>query len=323
MAAGWFTVEVVDKRAEAEDIFVFELANSDGSALPAFDAGAHVEVLLGGSVRHYSLCNSPIERHRYLLGILREEPGRGGSRMFCDSRTIGDVVTIRGPHNRFRLVGGASQSILIAGGIGVTPLIAMAEQLAAKGSCFELHYLARTRARTAFFDRLTVSAFAPSVQFHFDDGPAEQQAQISAILGAAEPGKHVYICGPGGMMDAAIAIATKNGWHQNNIHTERFANGGAPAAENVENGEFHVEINSTGQRVLVLAGQTVVRALAEAKIQISTSCEEGICGTCIVGVLDGVPDHRDAILTDEERLGGKLFVPCCSRAKSNVLVLDL
>ena len=320
MSSEWFATRVARKTQEATGIFSYELVDPEGKALPPFEAGAHVEVRVGDKIRQFSLCNPPSERNRYVLGVQRELNGRGGSARFCDTVQEGDIVMLRGPHNLFRLEPGAAKSLLLAGGIGVTPILAMAEQLHAGGASFEFHYCTRTRERTAFYDRVAAAPYAGATQFHFDDGPEEQRPNLAKWLAEPSADKHVYICGPGAMMDVAVEIAKKQGWADDHVHLERFT-GVVPKPGDAT--EFYVEIKKTGQLILIPKDKTVVEALRAVGIDIPVSCEQGVCATCLTNIVEGVPDHRDLILTKQEHESGKIFTPCVSRALSDILVIDL
>lgn len=321
MSGGSLTVRVARKALEAEGIASFELVSTDGSPLPAFAAGSHIDVQLpGGPTRQYSLCNDPAETHRYLIAVLRDAASRGGSAAMHEQVKVGDTLFISTPKNHFALAHEAQSHLLLAGGIGVTPLLCMAERLAHSGARFEMHYCTRSRARTAFVRRIEDSPLASRVQFHFDDGPAAQRAEIDALVGPPGPGQHLYVCGPKGFMDAVLARARAQGWPEAQIHYEFF--GAGPVGDG-EAGGFEVMLASSGRVVAVPAGVSVVQALAACGIAVATSCEQGVCGTCLTRVIDGVPDHRDLYLTPEEQAAGDQFLPCCSRAKSGRLVLDL
>lgn len=310
------------KTAEAEGICSFELVDPAGAPLPAFTAGAHVDVHVpGGPVRPYSLCNDPADRSHYRIAVLREAASRGGSAGMHERVREGDTLAIGLPRNHFALADGASGHLLLAGGIGITPLLAMAQALAAQGADFTLHYATRSAARTAFAAALRDVPWAARVQLHRDDGPPEQQLDLAALLARAQAGRHVYVCGPQGFIDAAMAAARAAGWRDDQLHSESFAPAAADAA-----GErpFELVLARSGQRVVpVPAGTSAVQALVAAGIVVPTSCEQGICGTCLTRVVDGVPDHRDQYLTDEERAANDQFLPCCSRATSARLVIDL
>ena len=314
-------VRVERKTQEALDICTFELVDTSGRPLPAFSAGSHIDVQLpGGITRQYSLCNDPQESHRYLIGVLKDPATRGGSKAMHEQVNEGDTLTISAPRNHFPLAHEAAHSLLLAGGIGVTPILGRAERLAIAGASFELHYATRSRERTAFHDRIAGAGFAPKVQFHFDDGAPAQKLQLDTLLAAPMPGTHLYVCGPKGFMDAVLAKARANGWPEAQIHYEYF---GAVVATKLDDGSFEVKLASSGKIVLILKDQTVTAALAAAGVEILTSCEQGVCGTCITRVLEGEPDHRDLYFTPEEQARNDQFTPCCSRSKSPLLVLDL
>lgn len=320
-AAAAFSVRVARKTAEAEGICSFELVRTDGQPLPAFAAGSHVDIEIpGGFTRQYSLCNDPAETHRYLIAVLRDAGSRGGSVAMHDHVSEGDVLSISAPKNHFALAHDARSHLLLAGGIGVTPLLCMAERLAHVGAEFEMHYCTRSRARTAFMQRIAATEFAARVAFHFDDGPDAQRLNLAALLSSPTPGRHVYVCGPKGFMDAVLGAARANGWPEAQIHHEFF---GATVAARSDDGSFAVKLGSSGRVIPVAADRTVVQALAEAGVSVATSCEQGVCGTCLTRVIEGMPDHRDMYLTPEEQAAGDQFLPCCSRSKTPLLVLDL
>ena len=314
-------VRVTRKVAEAEDICSFELQAVDGRPLPAFSAGSHVDVHgPGGLVRQYSLCNDPGETHRYLIAVLKDAGSRGGSRAMHEQVNEGDTLTISAPKNHFALAHDATEHLLLAGGIGITPLLCMAERLAVSGAAFTLHYATRSRARTAFIERIAGSSFAARVQHHFDDGDTAQRLNLAQALAAPRPGAHLYVCGPQGFMDAVLAAARAAGWPEAQLHWEFF---GAAPVDTANDGGFEVQLASSGRVIVVARDQSVAQALEAAGVIVPTSCEQGVCGTCLTRVLDGVPDHRDLYLTPEEQAANDQFTPCCSRAKSARLVLDL
>lgn len=313
------TLRVARKTIQALDICSFELCADDGAPLPAFSAGAHIDVFLpGGLSRQYSLCGDPRDSARYTIGVLRDAQSRGGSRAMHESVHEGDLLQVGLPRNHFPLVP-AAHSLLLAGGIGVTPLLAMAETLHAEGASFELHYCTRSAERTAFVPRIQASAYASRVQFHHDDGAPHQQFALDQVLDSA-PGAHLYVCGPRGFMDAVLTGARQRGWPPERLHHEYFS--GLPAAHDSD-GAFQVILASSGQTIHVPKGTTITRALAEAGVDIMTSCEQGVCGTCLTRVLQGVPDHRDSYLSAEERAANDQLLPCCSRAQTPALTLDL
>lgn len=314
-------VRLANKRDVATDICEFELASVDGSALPAFTAGAHIDVhVANGLVRQYSLCNPPGETHRYCVGVLRDPVSRGGS-VGMHALAPGAELEISAPRNHFPLADDAQHSILLAGGIGVTPILCMAESLAARNASFEVHYCTREPARTAFRDRFSREGLASRTHFYFDSEGA--RADLDAILAQPSGGKHLYVCGPAGFIEAVLARAEAKQWPEGNVHREYFA---APVQADA-NGEgdrpFQVKLHSSGRVIDVKAGETIVAALAAQGVEVQMSCEQGVCGTCLTRVIDGIPDHRDVYLTDEERAANDQMLPCCSRSKSAMLVLDL
>lgn len=315
------TVKVAHKRSEAEDICALELVDPQGGTLPPFSAGSHIDVHLpGGVVRQYSLCNDPRENHRYLIAVLNEPSSRGGSRAVHEQVHEGQLLQISAPKNHFALAHEARRSLLLAGGIGITPILCMAERLAHLEADFEMHYCTRSRARTAFHDRIRAAAFADRVSFHFDDAGPAQQIDLDALLAAPQPGTHLYVCGPKGFMDAVLSRARERGWPAEQLHYEFFT---AEAVDTAGDQPFDVKLASSGRVIRVERDQTVVQALAQAGVDVVTSCEQGVCGTCLTRVLEGVPDHRDLYLTPEEQARNDQFTPCCSRAKTPLLVLDL
>jgi len=314
------TVRVLRKKQEAEGIASFELVREGGGPLPAFSAGSHIDVHVpGGATRQYSLCNDPVLRNVYRIAVLRDAASRGGSVAMHDQVHEGDLLTISEPRNHFPLVH-AVRTLLFAGGIGITPLLCMAQRLAAVGADFELHYCTRSQARTAFVDEIAASPFAARVHYHFDDGPPEQKLDLAQLLPQVETQTHLYVCGPAGFIHHVTEWARSHGWPAQQIHVEFFA---GAAQDTAGDRPFEVKIASTGQVVTVPADQTVVKALAAHGIEILTSCEQGVCGTCITRVLEGECDHRDLYFTDEEKARNDQFTPCCSRARSARLVLDL
>jgi vanillate monooxygenase ferredoxin subunit len=289
--------------------------------LPPFSAGSHVDVHVpGGITRQYSLCNDPAESHRYLIGVLKDPASRGGSEAMHTRVKEGDALTIGAPKNLFPLAHEARRSLLLAGGIGITPILCMAERLAAAGAEFEMHYCTRSPSRTAFRHRIQASTFEPRVQFHFDDGDAAQKLDLAVLLGTPVAGTHLYVCGPKGFMDAVLGTARTKGWAEAQLHYEFFS---ADPVKLATDNSFLVTLASSGKVIKVAMDQTVVQALAAAGVEVPTSCEQGVCGTCLTRVVSGEPDHRDMYLTPEEHAANQQFLACCSRAKSAMLVLDL
>lgn len=313
-------VRVARRQHEAEGICSFELVADPGQALPPFTAGAHLDVCVApGLVRQYSLCNDPSQTDRYRIAVLREPASRGGSVGMHDKVQVGDRLKVSAPRNHFPLLE-APHSLLLAGGIGVTPILAMARHLHATGAAFEMHYCGRSTQRMAFIDELAQSPFASMVQVHADDGAPEQRLDASRVLASVPDGSHLYVCGPGGFMDHVLGTARAMGWPEARLHREYFA--GVVSPTDVDSA-FDVRVASTGQTLHVPAHQRVIDVLAAHGINVPVSCESGVCGTCLTRVLDGRVDHRDTFLTDSERQANDQFTPCCSRASSALLVLDL
>jgi vanillate O-demethylase ferredoxin subunit len=313
-------VRVRARRQEADGICSFELVPVEGAALPSFRAGAHIDVQVpAGPVRQYSLCSDPQERGYWRIGVLRDSASRGGSSGMHDAAQVGTVLKVSAPKNLFALAE-APHSVLVAGGIGVTPILAMAQQLHRDGQPFELHYCARAPQRMAFRDEITASAFADRAAMYFSDHPGARRFDALAALRAAPAGAHLYVCGPAGFMDDVLASARTAGWAEDRLHREHFA--GAPQ-ETAGDRPFQLQLARSGARLTVPAGTTALQVLLDHGIDVNYSCESGVCGTCITPVLDGTPDHRDTCLMDAERAGNQLFTPCCSRAKTATLVLDL
>ena len=313
-------LSVVSKKEEARDIYSFELASPDGAALPPFEAGAHIDVHVApGLVRQYSLCNHPAERHRYVIAVLCDADSRGGAKTLHSELHEGDLVTVGAPRNHFALVP-AARTLLVAGGIGVTPLLSMAEWLHHTDANFVLHYCARDPQRAAFHHCLQQQPYASRVQFHFDGGDAAQRLDLPALLAEPDPQLHLYVCGPAGFIEYVVDSARDHGWPGANIHLEYFSNQDLDTAND---GAFEIQIASTGARLAVAADESASTVLNRSGFSIPISCEQGVCGTCLTGVLDGLPDHRDLCLSDEERERNDQFTPCCSRARGKLLVLDL
>lgn len=313
-------VVVVSRKDEAQGICSYELACVDQGPLPAFSAGAHIDVHLpGGLIRQYSLCNHPEEQHRYVIGVLRDPASRGGSQRLHELINAGDRLRISEPRNLFPLAHQAKRSLLFAGGIGITPILCMAERLAHSGADFEMHYCARSSERAAFVDRIRHSAFADRVFLHFDEQP-DTALNAAQVLANPQDNVHVYVCGPGGFMQHVLDSARAQGWQEELLHREYFA---ATPTDTSQDGSFSVKVSSTGQVFEIPADKTVVQVLESHGIDIAMSCEQGICGTCLTRVLDGVPEHRDLFLSEEEQALNDQFTPCCSRSKSPLLVLDI
>jgi vanillate O-demethylase ferredoxin subunit len=314
-------VRVAHKVQETAAICTFELRAHTDAALPPFSAGAHIDVHLpNGLIRQYSLCNDPQDAQRYLIGVLNDPQSRGGSQALHHQVREGDLLRISAPKNHFPLHATGACSLLLAGGIGVTPLLAMAETLTHAGADFTLHYGARSAQHMAFASRIAASHFADRVQFHFDDGAPAQRLDLRNTLAQPQSDDQLYVCGPRGYMDAVLEQARAQGWREDQLHYEFFS---GQVVTHTGDAHFQVLIASSGQVIEVPASMSVTQALAAAGVEIMTACEQGVCGTCLTRVLSGTPDHRDSYLTPEERAANDQFMPCCSRAKTATLTLDL
>jgi vanillate O-demethylase ferredoxin subunit len=312
-------VRVLDRKYEAERVVSVLLGPMPGNSLPAFEAGAHIDLhLADGIVRPYSLANDPGEPDRYLLGILREEASRGGSAQIHDSVEVGTELTIGTPRNLFPLAEDAGYSLLLAGGIGITPLLSMAHRLDSMGKRFDLHVCSRAANRVPFTEALQRSRFAQSVHLHLDDGPKEQLVDLDSLLKGRASHSHVYICGPSGFINHARSIAEKNGWPSESIHVEHF-----DASPELTGGAFRVVLASSGRELMVPANRTLADVLIEHGVPLSKLCDKGICGTCITAVREGIPDHRDLYQSDEQKAANTHITPCCSRSLTARLVLEL
>jgi tetrachlorobenzoquinone reductase len=307
---------------EAEGIVGFELVPLElGAALPLFDAGSHIDIHLPGSalVRSYSLLNTPGERQRYCIAVNRDAASRGGSKAMHEAIRPGQVLSISAPRNNFPLDESAACTVLIAGGIGVTPILSMARRLVALNKPWRLHYVARTQAQAAFvaeLRQLAAGSGAPA-EIVFDQEPAGRRLDLSAIVASLGAGEHVYCCGPLPMLEAfekATAALPRE-----RVHVEYFAAKEAAATA----GGFVVKLAKAGREFTVNPGQSILDCLNAAGFDPPYSCREGICGTCEVAVLEGVPDHRDLVLSDAERAANNRIMICCSGAKTARLTLDL
>ena len=309
---------------EAEGINTYEMVDPQGRELPPFIAGSHIDVHLpGGLVRQYSLCNDPSERNRYCIGVLKDPKSTGGSRAMHENLRVGDAIKVSEPRCNFRLVEDARYHLLLAGGIGVTPMIAMIERLTSMGAEFAMHYCTRSERLTAFRDRLSALVSDGKVIHHYDGGDPSRGLDIATLLAEPKEGTHLYYCGPSGFMEAVKKASGH--WPEGTVHfeyfkptpsdKERFANSGEAQVE------FHVQLGRDGETYLVPPGKTIVQVLRENSVEVETSCEAGTCGTCKTRYLDGEPEHYDYVLTNGERKEWVMI--CCARSRTRVLVLDL
>ncbi|MCW5634809.1 MAG: oxidoreductase [Rubrivivax sp.] len=330
------TVRVARKRRLTDDVVALELVHPRGGTLPGYRAGAHIDVHLpGGFTRQYSLAaaepRAPVAGAgctHYLIAAKREQPGRGGSASLHERVHEGDLLAVSTPRNTFPLHAEAAHHLMLAGGIGLTPLLAMAQQLQREGAPFTLCVFARSRAHLAFADAL--AALAPNVRLHLDEPAAGEPAQhldIAALLRHPAPGTHLYLCGPAGFMQAVRAASAH--WPDDCVHMEYFAPPDAPAGQAAGDEPFTLVVAGRGIEVAVAADQSAVEALHELGIDVPTSCSQGMCGTCVVPLVAdatsgaaGEPDHRDHCLSATERRHKVAL--CCSRARAGGrLVVEL
>jgi len=304
-------------RMEARQIISLELRPCDGTPLPAFAPGAHVDLHLSDSlVRSYSLLNAGADGSRYVIAVLNDKNSKGGSRYVHEQLRAGQTLLISRPRNHFPLDEGASNSVLVAGGIGITPILCMHKRLRALRRPASLLYCARSRGDAAFSDELELDA---DVQFHFDEergGPPD----LKEFLASQPAESHFYCCGPAPMIAAFEASCSALGL--TNVHIERFAAKDV-VVEVAQAGSYQVVLARDGRTLNVPLGAPLLDVLHEAGIEVDSACREGICGACETRVLEGVPDHRDSILSDSERASGKAMLVCVSGCVGSRLVLDL
>ena len=308
-------------RWEAEGILSVELRPASRTVVfPPFDAGSHIDLhLANGLSRSYSLCSPPGDDQRYVVGVALDRNTRGGSRFVHQQLRVGQTLAISPPRNNFRLHEDAPRSLLVSGGIGITPIWAMLQRLAALGRPAELVYCARSRQEAAFVEAIN-GLVGPqlSVVWHFDDEQG-RPPDLGALLQGRPADGHFYCCGPGPMLDAFEATCQRLGYA--NAHIERFA--AAPVVDSGPAQGFVVRLHKTGREVVVPPDQSILDALIDAGLDPDHSCKEGVCGACETAVLEGSPDHHDGILTQQEREAGKTMMICVSRCKGERLVLDL
>lgn len=309
-------------RTESSQIRSFELRPWPGEKLPSFEAGAHVDVFpQSGLCRQYSLANDPDDSSRYILGVKREQNSRGGSTAMHNLVSEGSRLSISYPRNNFALRANSGRSLLIAGGIGITPLLSMAQALATKKADFELHYFADSNQNLAFRDLIVASSWYGRVFFHLGVHPPLLNDVLDDILRAPGADDLVYLCGPNPFMEVVSSASEQAGWSPDSLILEHFA--AQPPRLVPGEGEFVVRLPRRGIELIVRSDQTVIEVLRRAGVQVKTACEQGVCGTCMTSILEGEPDHNDLYLTGDEQASGYFMMPCVSRAKSDLLVLDI
>lgn len=310
----------------AESILAFEFVDPEGAELVPFTAGAHIDVHLpSGLIRQYSLCNDPAETRRYVVAVLHEPDGRGGSAAMHQEVRTGSEVTISRPRNQFALreIKGTGRHILLAGGIGITPIMAMVIELSRRSAPFHLYYCTRSAVRTAFLPKITSLVDKGIATLVHDRGDPSNGLDIEGALADYADGDQLYYCGPGGFLDAVEAAAAN--WPAEAKHCERFTapNTEAAPGDSSDQVGFNIQLSSTGETFRVEQDETIVDVLRAQGIEVDTSCEEGYCGTCMTRYLEGQPIHHDTVLDEEDR--EQYVMICCARAQfeNDCVVLDI
>lgn len=313
------TLRVANKAILTDAIAEYTLVSADGSNLPAYTAGSHIEVDLGSEIgtRSYSLIDwtgPPATPASYTIAVQREDDGDGGSRRM-HALNVDDQITVTTPANNFELADATAPSVLVAGGIGITPIISLAALCQQNGQPFHLYYAGRSAVVMAYNDALK-EAFGANLHCHTDDSNPLPLTTLFSDLDAAT---HIYLCGPAGLIEAARTAASNAGVSADHIHVELFATPDARADDD----SFEVELSSTGEVHVIPPGQTIIEVLEAAGHDLMYDCQRGDCGICQTAVISGTPDHRDVVLSDDEKAAGNVMQICVSRATSGRLVLDL
>lgn len=317
-ANGWMELVVVDKRCIAVDVHLFELALPDRGQLPPCEPGSHITLLTpNGLTRRYSLCNGPGEGHVYRIAVKREAHGHGGSVSLVDGVQTGALLRVSSPQNYFPLVEGAESSLLIAGGIGITPILSMARALLQRGADFRIVYLARTGESAPFLDELSAPEFARRSVVHHTMGNPGRRFDLAGALQACPADAHIYCCGPRQLMDSVKELTRQRPGA--NIHFEDFGTSVATAAHH--DAPFKVRLAQTGLTLDVPCGTTILEVLRKSGVLVPSSCESGTCGACRTKLVSGDVDHRDYVL-DEDQHQSELMI-CVSRARSPVIEIDV
>ncbi len=311
-------LRVTRKEVIARDVYLFELRDPSGANLPSFDAGSHIALRVpGGAMRQYSLCNDPSDTDRYQIAVKREAMGRGGSIALVDKVMVADTVMVATPSNMLPIDAKAKNFILIAGGIGITPMIAIMRSLIAEGlRNVKLYYFTRDAEGTAFLEELAKAPFAKFTTIIHSQGAAASKFDLWSILERPVSGTHLYCCGPKRLMDGVKDMTGH--WPTSSIHFESF---GADTKPHADDTPFDVVLKRSGQKIAVGSSQSILEALRNANVHVPSSCESGTCGSCKVTYTDGQVSHRDLALLDEEK--SNQIIVCVSRATSSELVLDL
>jgi vanillate O-demethylase ferredoxin subunit len=309
---------------EAVNARAIELRALEGETLPAFTAGAHIDLVTpSGHIRQYSLCGAPHEKERYQICVLLADDSRGGSRSMHMDVEVGQMLEIAHPRNLFECTPSDAPSILVAGGIGITPILSMALASEAQGRSFEIHYASRSRRHAAFLD--TLKRFGDKVHLYTPEA-AGSRLQLDTLFQRHAESAHFYVCGPERLISAALDAAVAACVPLDRVHFERFAaKDGATSVGLLpsKGADFELFLARSLRTVIVNPTETLIQAIRRAGVHIATSCEQGVCGTCMTTVLEGDVEHRDVYLSDEEKRAGNVIIPCCSSAHSARLVLDL
>ncbi|MDV8001486.1 PDR/VanB family oxidoreductase [Rhodococcus sp. IEGM 1408] len=328
-AAGLVEVVVHSLTSDGDRVLLVDLRPVDTGAvgtdakLPPFEAGAHLDLHLdspsGSVVRQYSLIGPDDDTSRYLIAVLRERDGRGGSAA-VHGLAVGTRLAVSPPRNSFRLDPGAGHSVLLAGGIGVTPVVAMAERLHRQGASFELHVYSATPQTLPLARHLEGRPWRDRVVLHYSSAGDGFRGNAQSVIPRHTPGRALYVCGPLGMIASATACASAREWPRSAVHTEQFAR--SQAVETAGE-EFTVVVASTGRELAVGPEETIAAVLRRHGIETTLACEQGLCGSCLTPVLAGIPDHRDEVQSPAERETNTLINVCCSRSLSPSLTLGI
>ncbi|MGW3952293.1 PDR/VanB family oxidoreductase [Streptomyces sp. NPDC004752] len=313
---GVLDLRVEQIRRESDGVVSVTLVDPEGAALPAWTPGSHLDLVLPGGTRQYSLCGDPGERYEYRFAVLRAEPSRGGSQYVHNTLRVGDLVEVGGPRNRFALAP-AERYLFLAGGIGITPLLPMVAAAEARGARWSLAYGGRRRSSMAFLDELARYGDKVDIVAEAERGPLD----LDALLGTPAPDTAVYCCGPEGLLAAVEQRCAS--WPEGSLHVERFKAKSPTAGEIAPDREFEVVCEQAGTSVRVPVGRSVLDCLDEVGVVVPSACREGVCGSCETKILAGEVEHRDSLLTASERESGRTMMLCVSRAVSDQLVLDL
>ncbi|ATN36681.1 hypothetical protein ACO34A_23115 (plasmid) [Rhizobium sp. ACO-34A] len=311
-------------RINGDDNLDIEFVDPDGCDLPPFTPGAHIDIRTpSGALRQYSLCSSAGDRRAYRICVRKDDASRGGSRSLHSDLRVREKVDVSNPRNLFSLPE-AQRYILVSAGIGITPIISMARQLAENGADFEFHHFERSRSRVAFLDELTAGTLRQCTSLHLGEEGASFRIAGPVCLDKVDADTVVLACGPNMFLDLLATRMRDAGWLPHQLHSERFRPvGSSTALSTPEGASFEVEIASTGKRFTVGENDTIANVLQQNGVPIELSCEQGMCGACLTKVIQGSPDHKDIVLSDAEKAVNDQMTICCSRSFSPLLVLDL